>query len=218
MKSPIKSAVNLMHETHFATLATHCVPMPRYPYATVVPNVLDGGHRPILFISELAEHTKNILADVRVSLMYARIDAKNVQTSARLSVIGDAQLFEPDSVLKQRYFRYQPDAEQYQELDFMFFRIHPKRIRYIAGIGRMGWIEGDDFASFPSLAEDAERALIEAVAKSVSSGIRLLGIDPFGIDYDTKGNSRRSGHVGAAEAVVIASIARAAGRFRVRWE
>jgi putative heme iron utilization protein len=62
------AALQLLHGQHYATLATHAGQLPGYPYATVLPYVLDEQHRPLLLISALAEHTRNLLADGRCSL------------------------------------------------------------------------------------------------------------------------------------------------------
>jgi hypothetical protein len=56
-------------------------------------------------------------------------------------LLADAQRIEPDALLRQRFLRYQPAAEQLLQLDFMFFRLQPIRLRYIGGVGRMGWLE-----------------------------------------------------------------------------
>jgi putative heme iron utilization protein len=62
------AALQLLHGQHYATLATHSGQLAGYPYATVLPYVLDEQHRPLLLISALAEHTRNLLADGRCSL------------------------------------------------------------------------------------------------------------------------------------------------------
>lgn len=68
MKIELAPVIHLLHSAPHSTLATQSLQMPGYPYATVLPNVLDECHRPILLISALAEHTKNILADNKVSI------------------------------------------------------------------------------------------------------------------------------------------------------
>lgn len=183
----IEPVINLQHLAEFSTLATQSLQLPGYPYATVVPNVLDENHRPLLLVSRLAEHTKNLLADPRVSLSLVEPRTANVQTAARITLLGDAELFEPDDLLKARYLRYLPDAECYLELDFMFFRINPTRMRVIAGVGKMGWLEVAEWESAPSLPLDKESALLETAQRAAPTGIRILGIDCFGIDYEADG-------------------------------
>ena len=187
MKLAVEPAINLLHEVSYSTLATQSVQLPGYPYASAVPNVLDECHRPLLLVSALAEHTKNLLADSRVSLSHVEPGAENVQTAARMTLLGDAEWFEPEELLKARYLRYLPDAGQYLELDFMFFRIIPKRARFIAGVGKMGWLEAAEWGAVPSLSLERECVLVEIAQRAVRTGIRILGVDCYGIDYEVDG-------------------------------
>lgn len=187
MKLAVERVINLLHEAAYSTLATQSLQFPGYPYATLVPNVVDQCHRPLLLISALAEHTKNLLADSRVSLSLLEPGATKVQTAARVTLLGDAELFEPDDLLKARYLRYLPDAGQYLELDFMFFRIIPKRIRFIAGLGQMGWLEAVEWAAVPSFSLERESALVDSARQTAPTGILILGVDCHGIDYEADG-------------------------------
>jgi hypothetical protein len=196
MKLAVAPAINLLHETSYSTLATQSVQLSGYPYATVVPNVLDEYHRPLLLVSALAEHTKNLLADPRVSLSLVEPGATNVQTAARITLLGDAEWFEPDVLLKARYLRYLPDAGQYLELDFMFFRIIPKRARFIAGVGKMGWLDAAEWASVSSLSLARECTLVEIAQRAAPTGIRILGVDCYGIDYKADGFQDRQAFEG----------------------
>ncbi len=188
--------INLLHEATYSTLATQSERLPGYPYATLVPNVLDQCQRPLLLVSALAEHTRNLLADPRLSLSLLEPGAVQIQTAARISLLGDAERFEPGKLLQARYLRYIPDAAQYLELDFMFFRIIPRRIRFIAGVGRMGWLGPEEWRSLPSLPLEQESALLEAAQSEASAAIAILGIDLYGIDYVVAGFRKR--HVFAA--------------------
>jgi len=193
MKPVVEPVIDLLHRATYGTLATQSTRLPGYPYATIVPNVLDECHRPLLLISALAEHTKNLLADPRLSLSLLETNCANVQTAARLTVIGDAERFDPGELLQARYLRYLPDAEQYLQLDFMFFRIIPKRLRPIAGLGRMGWLEADDFSRLPSISLETENMLLDSVQRVVPEGISILGIDCYGIDFKANGLRKRQG-------------------------
>ena len=192
MKVPIESAVTLLHETPSATVATLTTQLPGYPYATAVPCVVDQCHRPIFFISALAEHTKNLLADPRASLSVVRAEGgNNIQAAARATLVGDAEpIADPSPELVARYLRYQPDAEEYLALDFMFFCLKPKLARFIAGMGRMGWIESEEW-ELPSLPLKEEAALLRKATIEAPRGIRLLGVDCFGIDYEIDGMRAR---------------------------
>jgi hypothetical protein len=209
MKLPIEPVIHLLHATPQATLATHSVQLPGYPYATTIPHVCDPQHRPLLLVSALAEHTKNLLADPRVCLALVDAHAGEVQATARLSLTGDAEQFSPDPALLARYLRFQPDAEHYLQLDFIFLRIQPRRIRYIAGLGRMGWIEAADWAALDSLAPAAEAELLARAEADLPVGIDLLGIDRYGVDYRraSQHNSQRERFVFAAAPLSDAALA-----------
>ena len=191
MKLAIEPAIQLLHGAAYSTLATQSMQLPGYPYATVVPSVLDEQHRPLLLISALAEHTKNLLADPRVSLSLLEPGAGNVQTAARITLLGDAERFDPDELLQARYLRYLPEAEQYLQLDFMFFRIVPKRLRHIAGVGRMGWLQAGELGSAVALSLAQENRFLESAQQALPAGIALLGIDAYGIDYLADGLRKR---------------------------
>lgn len=191
MKIPLADAINLLHRARYATLATQSAPMPGYPYATVVPNVLDAAHRPLLFVSALAEHTRNLMTDRRVSLSVLDPDAADVQAGARLTLVGDALPLEADDALIVRYLRYLPEAENYLGLDFRFFRIEPQRLRYIGGVGQMGWIEAVEWRELPALTAEEEARWL-TVAQQAGGGT-VLGVDTFGVDLVRDGKRQRVG-------------------------
>jgi len=185
------AALQLMHAQHHATLATHSAQLAGYPYATVLPYVLDEQHRPLLLISALAEHTRNLLADGRCSLAVLQKGAEDVQAEARLTLLADAQRIEADDLLLQRFLRYQPQAEDLLQLDFMFFRLLPQRLRYIGGVGRMGWLEAEELS--PDVLPLAQEAALLQQAR-VPESITLLGLDAYGVDYRRQSGAGHERH------------------------
>lgn len=199
------AAAHLLHAAPFATLATQAVNLPGHPYATPVPNVPDAAHCPLLLVSALAEHTKNLLADPKVSLSYVEPGAADVQAAARLTLVGDAERIEPDDAQVARYLRFQPDAAQYLQLDFMFFRVVPKRLRFIEGVGRMGWLEAADWAQLPTLPADAEHAALHELPGRLPGGVTVHGIDALGIDF--RRGEQRARHAFPAVATTASALA-----------
>lgn len=191
VKIPIESVLTLLHESTFGTLATHSTQLPGYPYATVMPYVLDESHCPVICISALAEHTKNLLADPRTSFSVVQTGATDVQAAARLTLVADAERIEAMPELLARYLRYEPGAEQLLTLDFMLFRLIPRRIRFIGGIGRMGWLEEPEWSGLSRLPAADEAGLVLEVSRVVQPGVRVLGIDCYGIDYAVNGQRQR---------------------------
>lgn len=206
MKLPVEDAIRLLHECPFGALASHSLHCPGYPFASILPFVPDEAQNPLFLVSSLAEHTKNLLADGRVSLLLSRPEGENVQTGARMTLVGDARPIAASPAMVARFLRYQPDGERYLALgDFRFFRLEPKRLRLIAGFGRMGWLEETDWRATIVLSPEDEGALLERLAQSLPSGLRLLGVDPYGLDLEQRGQRLRRvfpaaiGDVGALE-------------------
>jgi len=187
----LEHAIHLLHEAAYGTLATHSASLAGYPYATVVPYAPDEAHRPVFYISALAEHTRNLLADARVSLSVLQPGAADIASAHRLTIVGEAERFEPDPAHLARHLRYEPGAERLLALDFMFFRLNPKAIRVIEGVGRMGWLEPADLDAVARLPVEDETALIREAACVAPAGVRLLGIDCLGIDYAIDGRRAR---------------------------
>lgn len=192
MKPTPDIAIHLLHSIASGTLATNSAQLQGYPFATALPFVPDERHRPILLISRLAEHTRNLLADGRASLLASSPSDANVLTGARMTMVGDVVRVEASPALVARYLRYQPDAEQYQSLgDFAFFRLGPRRIRHIAGFGQMGWIEESDWTTLATLSLEDEAGCLQQLIGFHQAGLRLLGIDCYGCDIEHHGRRDR---------------------------
>ncbi len=144
----------------YGLLSTHSRAVEGYPFGSVVPYVLDHEACPLLLISRLAEHTKNLAGDARVSLLIheAGADAANVQAQARVTLMGQAERIENPEHIEPRYERYFPATRGYRtQLDFEFWRIVPVTLRAIAGFAKVHWVSREAYAPPPgamALAED----------------------------------------------------------------
>ena len=187
MQIPLSDLIHLLHTAPHAVLSTQSTQHPGFPFGTVVPLIVDENHQPILLISALAEHTKNLLADPHASLTLLAPGTSNVQDAARATLLGKISQFTPNASLVKRYLRYLPAAEQYLQLDFSFFRMDIQQSRYIGGTGRMGWLKKTDWQDAFSIAPDAEQELIALVSAKLPTGIRVLGIDAYGVDHEING-------------------------------
>src|ERR1043166_7755879 len=101
----------------FGVLSTISIDVPGYPFGSVTPYCADERCRPIIYISTIAQHTKNILVDSRVSLTVvpASGDSDDVLTQGRVNCIADARAFGPDEQRpRERYFRYFPQSRHFE--------------------------------------------------------------------------------------------------------
>lgn len=135
---PVALARSLLRRSRQGALAT-LMPGSGDPYCSlvIVASAPDGS--PVLLISRLAIHTKNILADPRVSLMLDERAPGDPLEGARIMVAGVAeQAIDDVDVLRRRYLAAHPSAEVFAGFgDFAFFRIKPKGVHLVAGFGRI---------------------------------------------------------------------------------
>jgi putative heme iron utilization protein len=110
------------------------------PYCSLVNIASHHDASPILLISRLALHTRNILADSRVSLMLDERVAGDPLEGARIMLAGRAEeaAGEAARILRRRYLNAHPSAEAFVDFaDFSFFRIVPSGAHLVAGFGRI---------------------------------------------------------------------------------
>jgi putative heme iron utilization protein len=110
------------------------------PYCSLVNVASHADGSPILLISRLALHTKNILVDNRVSLMLDERAAGDPLEGARIMLAGRAEeaADEAAETLRRRYLTAHPSAEAFVDFgDFSFFRIIPSGAHLVAGFGRI---------------------------------------------------------------------------------
>jgi putative heme iron utilization protein len=78
-------------------LSTISVDVPGYPFGSLTPYCVDRECRPIIYASFIAQHTKNFLADPKVSLtvIEAANDSSDVQAYGRVTCVGNIQQIDP---------------------------------------------------------------------------------------------------------------------------
>jgi putative heme iron utilization protein len=197
-----QAARSLFLRESFGVLSTISLDVPGYPFGSVTPYCADEFNRPILYISHIAQHTKNILADPRVSLTVVERNENtdDVQAQGRVTCIAEARpVAESDSVVRERYFRYFPSARQYEQThDFAFFRLEPVRIRFIGGFGQIYWVEPGEFMTKNPFSSQQELRIIDHMNKDHADALRhyasgvpavMIGIDAEG--FDLRGDEKK---------------------------
>ena len=107
------------------------------PYCSLVNVATAASGAPLLLISKLAVHTKNILADPRVSLMLDERKAGDPLEGARVMLQGTAAPTE-SAEARRRYLARQPEAEMFAGFaDFSFYEVKLKGAHLVAGFGRI---------------------------------------------------------------------------------
>jgi putative heme iron utilization protein len=133
---PAQAAKKLLREARSGALAT-IAEGSGDPYCSLVNVATAADGSPILLISRLALHTRNILAYPRVSLMLDERKAGDPLEGARVSLMGSAAL-EPDPRVRARYLARHPAAAGYAGFaDFAVYRIAVQQAHLVAGFGRI---------------------------------------------------------------------------------
>jgi putative heme iron utilization protein len=118
------------------------------PYCSLVNVASHPDGSLILLISRLALHTKNLLADPRVSLMLDERAEGDPLEGSRIMLAGYAEEASGDEaiILRRRYLNAHPSAEAFVDFkDFAFFRIRPSGAHLVTGFGRIVDLKPEKF-------------------------------------------------------------------------
>ncbi len=184
---PFRLARSLLRRSRQGALAT-LMAGSGHPYCSLVNVASHADASPILLISRLALHTKNILGDNRVSLMLDERAAGDPLEGARIMLAGRAEEADPDQagILRRRYLNAHPSAEAFVEFkDFSFFRIVPSNAHLVAGFGRIIDLKPNQFLTDISDAAgllEAEQGAVEHMNEDHREAMNLYATKLLGAD------------------------------------
>jgi len=199
----------LLRRARTAALGTQNLD-PAGPYVSLANIATDPQGHPVIFISKLAWHTRNILADPQGSVMVSEIpQSGDALTGPRVTIMGRFEAI-PPSEIAERYAHHHPAARVYLDFpDFSFWRLRPQKIHAVAGFGRIETMEPDEVflaekaaAPVMAMAAGAIQHMNEDHADAVELyAQRLLGagpgkwqitaIDPDGAHLELDGRALR---------------------------
>lgn len=209
--NPSHLAKSLLRRSRQGALATLMVDSGD-PYCSLVNVASSPDGSPILLISRLAVHTKNVLADPRVSLMLDERAPGDPLEGARIMLLGQAEQVgaEQRDTLQRRYLNAHPSAENYADFaDFSFFLIRPSGLHLVAGFGRILDLKPAQFLTDTSDAAgllEAEQGAVDHMNADHREALglyatrllgaqqadwRCTGCDPEGLDLAADGKALR---------------------------
>ncbi|MBS0244552.1 MAG: pyridoxamine 5'-phosphate oxidase family protein, partial [Proteobacteria bacterium] len=148
-----------------ATLATHDVAT-GHPYASLVEVATMPDSRPVLLLSGLARHTRNLKSDGRASLLVDQRSEPAPLAAERAAIIGKLKAT-ADPIARRRYLARYPEAEPWSGFgDFGFWVLDISLAHVIAGFGRIGEVPGEDVACSGEMVDrlaDQEAELLASV-------------------------------------------------------
>ena len=225
---PAQDVHQWLEDVHFATLSTisQVGGIEGFPIGSVAPFAVDSDGKPYILIAEIAAHTKNLLTSNKMNLFIRDPESQgDPQTSWRASLVGNMKRIasprnkdkfseehlqdciqvtaEEVDILLARYSERVPHADRYLKVhNFSFWKMESiLKVRYIAGFGRICWIEGDEMeiekdseldeikqSSIEHMNEDHEDSMItlcEGAHSFVPERVELLDIESRGILMQT---------------------------------
>lgn len=191
----------LMVAKAFGSLATMSTECPGFPFGSLVGYAVDEVGRPLLSLSRIAEHSRNMAANPAASLMVTEQDGgNNLLALARVTLVGECRQVhgeERESAL-DRYLRSHPSAFYSSFHDFSIYRLEVANVRYVGGFGRMSWVSAEQYASAEpdTLLDAAERVITHmnddhadavldycrAFGRLEPVSAEMVGVDRYGMD------------------------------------
>lgn len=137
-----REIADLIHNRPVAALAT-LQTADGAPAVSMAPFAYSAGGDFVIHVSRLAQHTQNMEADPRVSLMITQAEGPDTMPQAltRLMIQGHAHRLEEGSAqhadARARYIARFPSSESMMEFgDFGLFGITPTEARFVGGFAR----------------------------------------------------------------------------------
>ena len=113
-KNHEKEAVAFYRSDKIAVLSTISKKYEGYPFGSFVTYVSGWDRTTFLYLSDLADHTKNLKNDHKSCItIFKKNESGDVQNSARLTLIGDLKKV-PDKIYeacKERFHNFFPEIQ-----------------------------------------------------------------------------------------------------------
>ena len=196
---PVSLGRQILRSTRTGTLGT----LDRttgFPFTSLVSLATDLDGAPVILISGLSHHTKNLKADARCSVLLSQGGKGDPMAHPRLTLTARAEIC-PDDVIRRRFLARHPKSALYVDFpDFSFFRLSPLTMHLNGGFARAfdgdaGYILSDimDRAAFAAMEHSAIQHLneehpdtvalyAEALCAMPAGKWRATGLDPDGLD------------------------------------
>ena len=172
-----------------------------HAYASLVLMATDQQGLPLLLLSDLAVHSRNIVKNPNVSLLVSEApENRDPLTLPRISVEGSLERVE-SAALKERYLRRYPSARDFMSFaDFKLYQMTVSRAHLVAGFGDIHWLDKDEFLLNTGFLDnidveteiidhmnsdhaDAVQELISASTDKKGGNWELCGIDVEGMNF-----------------------------------
>ncbi|MFD2271536.1 hypothetical protein ACFS07_11180 [Undibacterium arcticum] len=193
MKIHLDTVIPLLHRATYGVLATQSTQVEGYPFASILPFALDERHYPVFLVSGLAEHKKISWRTIAPVFLVSSPDGHNVLTVARLTIVGGMWNV---STHHRNWLRATFAISQMRSSTSTLGTLRSSGSRQSAPdmwlvFGEMGWMEEVEWANGAVMPLIDEAKFYRELIEVLPMGIRLLGLDYYGVDIERQGKRER---------------------------
>lgn len=136
----------LLFDGRFATLSTLSTKPEGFPFGSLVPYAQCARGEPLLLLSALAQHTRNLRADPRACLLVTAPGAEDPMQAPRAAFLGRAVALGGADAEdgRARFLQRHPRTAAWFALDFALWRIDVSEVRFVGGFGQAAWVSGSE--------------------------------------------------------------------------
>ena len=187
------NAYTLLRQSELGVLSTHSKSNEGFPFGSVSTYMSTVNGDVIFYISDLAQHTQNLLANNKMCLTVfsGSEGAKNENDpndGARLSLLGEVTLIDEinKKTTAERFFKLYPESRRYQVLnDFKFYKLSVHRARFIGGFGDINWVNQEQWALPSPEWLDTEDHIVSHMNEDHADAMQLICQHKFKLNTDS---------------------------------
>jgi putative heme iron utilization protein len=205
--SHAERARTLVASASEGTLCTLAREPAGHPFGSHVLYALADG-QPVFLISGLAEHTQNLGADARASLLVLERGEGETLALGRVTLLGRCAPVADRAAVEEAFLAQHPSARAYAGFgDFAYHALEVQSARYVGGFGRMSWIDAEAWrGAEPDPLRDAAAGILQhmnddhadaclAYAQGLggapeATAARMVAVDRYGLELAVKGEPR----------------------------
>ena len=161
------------------TLSTMSVDPAGYPFGSIATYALDGDGAPLVLMSSMAEHARNLAEDRRCSLLVTAPDPSGTGrlAGARATLLGEMVPVGADDqeAATSTYLEAHPGAFWARFPDFDVHRLEVTAIRYVRGFGEMSWVDAQAYRTAePDPISPAEDGIVAHMNDDHADSMRAM--------------------------------------------
>ena len=135
-------------QSHLTTvLSTISKKLKGMPFGSVSPVMLTNEGQVIFYVSDIAQHARNLIEDPRLSItFFNQTETGDQNSQGRLTLSGNAAPLSIEQAEEhaERFWRLFPDAKGYSQAhDFRFWQLNVEAARWIGGFGKIYWLDAE---------------------------------------------------------------------------